>query len=168
MKSAKKYLALTGMTVMLMMGTTANADDGPGKEKGKWKGKHGWNKSGDWNKGGGKRHEKMMEKLEDLGLSEEQRTKIKALHQEHRAEMDERREAMKASKKAFRNAMNAGDKSDDELTTLHEKIVSDRTDEMRMRFKHMLQIRSVLTQDQRTKFRGMLRDGPEDRDGSED
>lgn len=156
MSRVTHYLAMSGLAVMLTFANSAYAGDGWGKGGGKGKGKHGWHK------GGEKRHEKMMQHLEDLGLSEDQRTKIKSLHESHRAEMEAQRDAMKASHEAFRDAMKSADKTDDELTAMHEKIVSTRSDEMRMRFKHMLQIRGILTPEQRAKFRGMMREGPED------
>ncbi len=117
----------------------------------------------------GKRNEKRQEKmmkgkmkhLEALGLTPEQQEKMKAVHEAQREEMSKSREASKSARKAFGSALDQS-KSDAELTPLHETMVNARSDQMRLRFKHMLQMRALLTDEQRKKFHGMVGEGSDD------
>ena len=112
-----------------------------------------------------KRHEKMMKgkmkQLEALGLTPEQQEKMKSLHVTQRDEMAKSREAAKAAKKALGEGLDQN-KSDGELTSLHESMVTTRSDQMRLRFKHMLQMRALLTDEQRKKFQGVMGEGAEE------
>lgn len=158
MKKMKHMISLTGLYLLLSFaGGDALAGpggQGGGGEKGKM-GKHGKMQ-------GGKRQHKMMKEMESLGLTDEQKNQMKTLHEGHRAEMEASRESSKAVQDEFFNAMQSPDKSDADLTVLHDKFVASKSEKMRKKFQHMLQVRQLLTAEQRTKFRGMMREGPEE------
>lgn len=165
MKKMNQLISLAGLTLLLTFaGNSLAAPDAPGGgeemgmqgKKGK-QGKHG-------KMHGEKRQFKMMKEIKQLGLSEEQKTQMKTLHESHRAQIDVLREATRAAHDEFFKAMQSGDKSDADLASLHEKVVAAKSEEMRMRFQHMLQVRQILTVEQRAKFRGMMHEGPGEED----
>lgn len=101
-------------------------------------------------KGGGKKGG-FGKILKQLDLTEEQEAKLKTLRKakkedrgKNKGEMKELHEKMKA---AFING-----KNDSEVQALHTQIKAMKMEKMDKRFQHMMDIRSVLTPDQRKKF----------------
>lgn len=161
MEKLKQIIGLTGLTMLLTFaGNTladpstpgASSENGQQGKRGKM-GKHGKMR-------GEKRQGKMMKEMQQLDLSEDQKKKMKALHETHRTEMKASRESAKTARDDFSAAMQSGDKSDADLNVLHEKMIESKAAQMRQKFQHMLQVRQILTVEQRTKFRGMMQDGP--------
>jgi Spy/CpxP family protein refolding chaperone len=117
------------------------------------------------NKKNEKRHEKMMKgkmkHLEALGLTAEQQEKMKSLHETQREEMTKVRDASRSARSIFGTALDQA-KSDGELTGLHETMLNARMSLMRLRFQHMLQMRALLTEEQKKKFHGMFGEGSEE------
>lgn len=93
------------------------------------------------------------EMLEELGLTEEQKQKIKELQGGFQESSGNKRDAMRALHEKMKNAME-GSASDEELMNLHEEMQKAQWDVKTDHFKQMLKIRGVLTPEQRKKFKG--------------
>ena len=102
-----------------------------------------------------KKHKKgLMKKIKELDLSEEQKEKLKAIK--------ERKKASRAEKKANRQKIKAmkeqlqaefkGTKSSSELRALHKEIKTLHTRLQEERFNTILEIREILTPDQRAQM----------------
>jgi Spy/CpxP family protein refolding chaperone len=71
------------------------------------------------------------------------------------------RDASKSARSTFGAALDQA-KSDGELTELHETMLNARMSLMRLRFQHMLQMRALLTEEQKKKFHGMFGESSEE------
>lgn len=106
---------------------------------------------------------------EELQLSPEQKEKMKELReksktqrQAKRAEMKALRKSMKQKKKELKNAMQS-DESDSalrnrfsELEKLQQKAQQMKEAQSKARFENALEIRKILTPEQRKEFRGFM------------
>lgn len=95
------------------------------------------------------RLEKMAEKL---GLTADQKTKLKEQHEIDQKAFSALRSAESAAEEELRKALASGDQSDEQLKALHEKAIEARTAMMRAHFQSMLGLRAMLTPEQREKF----------------
>jgi len=112
------------------------------------KGKHSHRK-------GKERISKMIEKLD---LSEDQKKKIKEINKTARSEMKAARDKAHKDHEAFHTGVKE-QKSDEELTKLHETMIASHGDKMRARLNKLLKIRAVLTKEQQVKFGEMMGKG---------
>lgn len=103
----------------------------------------------------GKKHKNgLMKKIKELDLSDEQKEKFKAIK--------ERKKASKAEKKANRQKIKAmkeqlqaefkGTKSSSELRALHKEIKTLHTRLQEERFNMILEVREILTPEQRAQI----------------
>lgn len=122
---------------------------------------------GEGGKKGGRRHRRGQRWMKELNLTDEQSEKIKEIRRSHRERVKSAREEMKATREALQSTMQSG-ASNSELKSKHEAKINARNKFERSRFDQMLEIRSVLTPEQRKKFKGMrgeMRKGGKGRKG---
>ncbi len=93
-----------------------------------------------------KNHERM---LEGLDLSEEQRKAIKEIRQANKEKMKQLRSEQKTAREALMAAQKSGSTSDSELKKLFDAAAEKRLALEKARFNNMLDIRKVLTPEQR-------------------
>lgn len=103
--------------------------------------------------GGGPAGEMMMhrELLDKLGLSDDQKQKLKAIHEAKKGSAMELHKEMRVLQQQFIDAMVA-ETSDASLRSLHDKVEQKRAQMGALRFEGMLEVRKILTPDQRKKF----------------
>lgn len=89
--------------------------------------------------------------LKELNLTQEQKDKLKTMRKANKVDHKKVRAEMKANREKMKAAFTS-DASADELKKLHETIKKFKMDKMDQRFNKMLEIRSVLTKEQRVKF----------------
>ena len=102
----------------------------------------------------GKRGKGWMKKLKELNLTEEQLTKIKEIKKARKNDKDQRKQMntqFKALKEEMKTAFKSN-KSNVEIRALHNKIIDFKDKRRNQRFEMMLQIRDILTSEQRAKF----------------
>ena len=99
--------------------------------------------------------------MKELNLTQEQRQKMRELRQQHRAGMkglrSQMRQARESMKKAFQENSSEG-----QLRTLHNKLMDLQKSVATKRFENLLEVRKILTPEQRKKFRmpGSRTSGP--------
>lgn len=86
-----------------------------------------------------------------LKLTDDQRAKIKALHEKHREELKGHRESTHLARKAFFEAAKEPNTSVDQLRKLHQAMSDQNFDLMLARRALRLETRQVLTPEQRGK-----------------
>lgn len=116
--------------------------------------------------------------MEDLGLSQDQEAKIKAIREAQRPKMQANRSEMKQvgqqlkdKRKELGSAMQS-DASEsslkskfDEIQKLKKKAFDQRQKTEALRFDNSLEIRKILTPEQRKKFRGFMKEAREGKSG---
>ena len=93
--------------------------------------------------------------LEQLNLSSEQSTQIEAIHNSKKQESETLREQVKAQKEAMRDLF-ASDASDSELQQQHQEIQNLKQQIGTNRFEGMLEIRAVLTPEQKAQLTELM------------
>ena len=99
--------------------------------------------------GGGR--ERGMAWLEQLDLSDEQKAEIKAIHEEAKADTEDLRGEMKEAKEEMKNLF-ANDASENQLRAQHRVVQSLHQELGTKRFETMLDVRRVLTPEQRARM----------------
>ncbi|MGK7872593.1 MAG: Spy/CpxP family protein refolding chaperone [Xenococcaceae cyanobacterium] len=94
--------------------------------------------------------------MEQLNLTEDQRQKIQEIRQKYQGEIDQRRETLHAAHQELGDMM-AGTDSADAIRTKHQEVIKLRQELGNLRFESMLEIREVLTPEQRNQFAQMMR-----------
>lgn len=95
--------------------------------------------------------------MDELGLSEEQTKQIRALRKDSRKSQRQKRRQIRAMKKELRQMMRT-EASDAELRKKFDEIEKLKLERSKNRFEQTLAIRKILTEEQRKKFRGFLRE----------
>ncbi len=114
-------------------------------------------------RGAGGPREVMAERwLEDLNLSEEQRTQIRAIREGNQAEMQALHDQLRAEREAMHTLM-ASDATEAELRSQHDKLQTLHQEVADQRFENMLAVRAVLTPEQRAKLGDLLEERRETR-----
>src|SRR5690606_17484552 len=103
---------------------------------------------GGGNKGGEKKHFKKI--MQQLDLSDEQKTKLKSFKEENKGDKPKKGELKELNEKLQTGFLNNA--SDSELKDIHNQIKALKTSRMDKRFNHMMNIKSVLNDVQRKKF----------------
>lgn len=88
----------------------------------------------------------------ELGLSDEQLSKVKAIKKELRPALRESKKKMLALKNEFKDAMQDSSVSSDTLTQKFETLQDAKEDFQRRRFQVMLRMREILSPEQLSKF----------------
>lgn len=95
--------------------------------------------------------------MEEMNLSAEQKTNLKNLRKKYRKQM----EAKRADLKEVREALNAGfeaNASDMDLKKSFEKVQAAESSLEALRFERRLEMRKILSEEQRAQFRKMMKE----------
>ncbi len=103
----------------------------------------------------GKRKGGMMK---ELGLTPDQMQKIQAIHTKYKPDMEAKGKALKTAMEEMRTLMKNSSSSKDQLKTQQRKVQTAHNDMMNLKFDSMLEVREILTPEQRTKFTQMMQD----------
>ena len=105
----------------------------------------------------GDHHKRMMKKImKQVGLSKDQKKKIKGLKQNSRPKIKAAKKEMMSSKKALMKAVVSG-QSESSLWNLFDRSFEKAKTLHRLRFEQMLAVRNVMTPEQKDKFRNLLK-----------
>jgi Spy/CpxP family protein refolding chaperone len=96
---------------------------------------------------GGERHF-----MKDLNLTDAQKTKVKAIHQKYRPQLEAMRKQAEPQFKAMRDARQKGDTSAATRARFRTQMEQFRTRSQSIRQQEQNEIRGILTADQRTKW----------------
>jgi Spy/CpxP family protein refolding chaperone len=89
--------------------------------------------------------------MDKLNLTQEQRTKIEAIHAKYKDQIDQNQQAMRQGQEEMRELM-MGDASADTIRQKHQALEPIMQKTGQLRFESMLEIREVLTLEQRRQF----------------
>lgn len=92
--------------------------------------------------------------LEELQLTEEQKTQIKDLREKHEAEMESYKSEIKSAQDEFKSSIQSN-ATDEVLREKFQNVQTLKSKIGTLRFEQMLQIRSLLTEEQKAKFKGL-------------
>ncbi|NUM88947.1 MAG: Spy/CpxP family protein refolding chaperone [Bdellovibrionales bacterium] len=95
---------------------------------------------------------------EELGLSQEQKDKMKEMREKSREQHQARRDSMQTAREELEKALQS-DATEKQLRAKFESLEKLQREFARERFEHVLAVRAILTPEQRTKFRGMMGGG---------
>ena len=107
---------------------------------------------------GGKKggHHEMGEKMrKELGLSDEQLAQMKEIRQERKSSMKELKTKSKEARQAFQDALANPKTSKEELREKYQTLRTARQASRDARFETMLEVRSILKEEQIVKFQQM-------------
>jgi Spy/CpxP family protein refolding chaperone len=111
--------------------------------------------------------------LKDLNLTPEQTQKIQAIRSRYKNQLDQQRQAAQQAQRELRDMM-VGTASSDQIRQKYEQVENFRSQLMKTRFNSLLEIRDILTPEQRQKFvqhlnrpRGNLRERMKNRMGEQ-
>lgn len=106
--------------------------------------------------GGGGAHLKKV--LEELNLTDEQKTKIKEVREGHGKAMKQSRASLKEARQAMEEAVKS-DASKGDLLKKFESLQELRNKMGKARFEMILAVREILTSEQRQKFGSTFKEG---------
>jgi len=89
--------------------------------------------------------------FQELNLQSSQKEKIQKIHENYRESMKQKREAVKEAKKNLEQAM-LSDADDTTLRKYFSSFQNARSEMMKLHFEQALEIRKILTPEQRKKF----------------
>jgi len=89
--------------------------------------------------------------LTQIGLSDEQRSRIQSIRQEDKQAIAEVRNQLDAETRQLR-VLFEGSATDEQLRQQHARVLAQRQQLERMRFENFLRIRGVLTPEQRSQL----------------
>lgn len=93
--------------------------------------------------------------VKDLKLTDDQVKSLKSLHEKHMTEAKSEREKMKALRDSLRTAMEK-DSAEPDLWKEFDTVQGAKQNMAKMWFNHILEVRKILTPEQRKQFRGMM------------
>ncbi|MEM7725198.1 MAG: Spy/CpxP family protein refolding chaperone [Cyanobacteria bacterium P01_A01_bin.45] len=99
----------------------------------------------------GRRGDKMQKMFEQLNLTTEQQEQVKSIREKYKADNQGLRQEMRNAKEQMDNLM-AGDASDSQLRQQYQTVRGLKQQLGEKRFEMKLEIREVLTQEQREKL----------------
>lgn len=115
-----------------------------------------------------KEKQKKGERLKEMNLSEEQMKKVSDLRKAKKESLEKSRAEVRNLKKSFQEAKANENTSNEELTQRFEALQKARNDLQRERFKGMIEMRSMLTPEQRKKFKELHKERKENREKGKD
>ncbi|WP_013320472.1 Spy/CpxP family protein refolding chaperone [Gloeothece verrucosa] len=89
--------------------------------------------------------------LQQLGLSDQQQQKLEAIKQKYQGQLQPLRENMKTLREDLGTLM-TGTASNQEIRAKHQQLVASRQKMENIRFESMLEMREILTPEQRSKL----------------
>ena len=169
--SYRKYLVIPAFLAALALAPAMSlAQHHEGGEHGSKSEMDGHDKHGDHD---GKWSEEKAEKMgkrmaKKLGLSDEQKKQMKAIHEKAREEHKALREEIKEAPKAMRQAMKDPKTSEGELKKRHKALRQIMQKQGDIKFEKMLKIRKILNPEQLEKFTKMAGKHHKGKDGGWD
>ncbi len=112
-------------------------------------GMRGWGFGGP---GAGMSIERLLARAEELGLTEAQQTKLREIRKQSPAALMPKRQAVEEARIAFQDLMAQQKSSATDLERAHAKVVEARSALEAAQFHLRMQVREVLTPEQRTKL----------------
>lgn len=91
--------------------------------------------------------------MKDLGLTDEQKEKLKAIRQANRVESEKIREEMKAARKAFKESLRTSATKED-VTKAYQLMLDKKNQLSKSRLDSLLNARDILTDEQKAKLFG--------------
>lgn len=95
--------------------------------------------------------------IEQLNLSDDQKSKVAAIRQKYRGQMQKLRETMRSNEQEL-NSLLSNNASDRDIRAKHQQISRNRQEMSNLQFESFLEIRQVLTPAQRTEFSQLMRE----------
>jgi len=96
------------------------------------------------------------ELMDALDLSNDQKNELQRIRNEYQPRFMEQREALFEARQTLRNMMVDDNASNSDLRQQHDKILSLRDEMGNLRFESMLEMREVLTPEQREDFAELM------------
>ncbi|MBR8826364.1 MAG: Spy/CpxP family protein refolding chaperone [Gomphosphaeria aponina SAG 52.96 = DSM 107014] len=93
--------------------------------------------------------------LEQLNLTEEQKQQMEAIRQKYQEQISQNMENLRLAQQELQQMMTATN-SNDSLRAQHQEILQLRQEVDTLRFESMLELREVLTPEQRHQFASMM------------
>ncbi len=93
--------------------------------------------------------------IEELGLSEEQQNQMREIRQKYRSKLSPVREKMKSTREELRNLM-AGTATESAIRAKHREYLELQQEISKLRFESMLEMRQIMTAEQRQKFTELM------------
>ena len=97
------------------------------------------------------------DKIKNLGLSDEQKDKLKQIRKSHKDDGQKLREEMKIARKAFKDSLRTN-ASREEVLKAYEAMSAKKSELGKARIEGLLSAREVLTAEQRAKLFGKEED----------
>jgi periplasmic protein CpxP/Spy len=95
--------------------------------------------------------------LEQLNLTDAQKRQIAAIRQKYQGQMKQLREGLRSDRQELESLM-AGNATDGQIRAKHQEIERSRQKLSDLRFQSLLEMRQVLTPDQRSKFARLMQE----------
>ena len=121
---------------------------------------------GAWSKGADGHRNGEGGRMAALNLSQSQKDRIAQVRESHQKEMIQSRADLELAQLEFRKLMRADNPNKRELNAQIDRMASIRADMMKSRVDQRLQVRDILTPDQRAKLREGKWDGDSDHETS--
>lgn len=109
--------------------------------------------------GGGLAIDRLLARADDLGLTDAQQTKLREIRKQVPGKLMPKRQAIEEARLDMQDLMAQESASSVDLKKAHNKLIKARSDLEAARFDLRMQVREVLTPEQRTKIREGVRDG---------
>ncbi|MCW6036081.1 Spy/CpxP family protein refolding chaperone [Spirulina subsalsa FACHB-351] len=107
---------------------------------------------GNWGEEKGPNHDHLME---TLNLDENQRQQMRAIHERNSTQMNQSRQTLQAAHQRMRELMGSSSASEQELRAQHNEIQRLQQEMGNLRFQSMLEMRNILTPEQRSQMNEM-------------
>jgi Spy/CpxP family protein refolding chaperone len=111
---------------------------------------------------------KMLEHRSELGLTDDQVSRLEAIQSRVQGTLQERRSAVREKRRALHELMQSENVNRSEVDQRIDDLSRDMTELHRLRVHAMLEAREILTPEQRAKLREMKRDWKKDRFGDKE
>ncbi|HEY9703360.1 MAG TPA: Spy/CpxP family protein refolding chaperone, partial [Allocoleopsis sp.] len=96
--------------------------------------------------------------MKELGLTPDQMQKIQAINTKYKPDMVAKGKVLKTAMEEMRTLMKNSSATKEQLKTQQRKVQAAHNDMMNLKFDSMLEVREILTPEQRTKFTQMMQD----------
>jgi len=103
--------------------------------------------------------DRLLARASDLGLTDAQQTKLREIRKQVPGKLMPRRQAIEEARLDMQDLMAQENASTTDLKKVHDKLIKARSDLEAARFDLRMQVREVLTPEQRNKIREGIRDG---------
>lgn len=95
--------------------------------------------------------------IEQLNLTDDQKSKVAAIRQKYREKTQELRETLRSNEQEL-NSLLSNNASDRDIRAKHQQVSRNRQEISNLQFESFLEIRQVLTPAQRTEFSQLMQE----------